>query len=227
MKNVIRYSLASPCLILAFSMATAHDLGKQGTTWPIAEPDMRVRMAFEASGHDWKKERESIRESAKDNDGRATSWDIPPAETLLTRFVDPSYTLKQDVRKSPDSMGEGGGEVIVPAGTTINPLEHQKPQDWLYVFDASLEGQIKQAKRLVENADRLPAFKLVITDGDFVELTEEIGQKVYRADKWLFTHAGVRETPSVVGVSSERPLRLKVTAFAPQSSFNDFKEAMQ
>jgi len=227
MKNIIRYIGPVALIALVSGVAQARDLGTHGTTWPIAEPDMRIRMAYEASQHQWDAQQKQLQESAKKYPSSIPGWDIPACLTPKTRYVDPSYTLTEDVRKSPDANGQDGGEVLIPAGTTVNPLAFERPRDWLFVFDGSVQGQIEQAKALVSHSQSLPPFKLIALDGDLQALTEEVGVNVFRADEWLFTRAQVQESPSMVGVSDSEPLRIKVTAFSPLSPFDEFVEAMQ
>lgn len=206
-------------MVLAFfagagtATGAQQDLGVQGRIWAIDEPDMRLVMALEASGIDWASKQERLREQTQNFTATIDGWQIPAAEHTLTRYIDPSITIQEPIEgyvRQPD--GSFRWDVLHPAGTTVNPLAIARPLTWQLLIDATSDAQLEMAEQIMLKHYR--TVTLVLTRGDPGKLAKSWDYPVYFAQEQHFTRFGVTHTPSLVGVSPERPLELQVTHFA-------------
>ncbi|SFH99739.1 hypothetical protein [Modicisalibacter xianhensis] len=220
MENVVQYSkiaalsvALSAAAIPSAALASEQDLGVLGPTWEIIEPDMRLAIVAEARGVDWGAVNEHLAEQAQNHTRDIPDWFVPIAEHTETHFVDPSYTLGEDIealKRQPDGTYQWG--VIYEAGTKVNPLEHMQPESWLLVVDLRADEQRELAKSLKA---RHPAnLTVIVTAGDPGDLASDLGQAVYFAEEWHFDRLGITHTPSLAGVRDSRPDVIEVTHFA-------------
>ena len=184
-----------------------------GPTWEIVEPDMRLAIVAEAHGVDWDSVNEHLAGQAQNHTRDIPDWFVPIAEHTETHFVDPSYTLGEDIealKRQPDGTYQWG--VIYEAGTKVNPLEHMQPESWLLVVDLRADEQRELAMTLKA---RHPAnLTVIVTAGDPGDLASDLGQAVYFAEEWHFDRLGITHTPSLAGVRDSRPDVIEVTHFA-------------
>jgi conjugal transfer pilus assembly protein TraW len=207
-------SLAALLLASWSGLAGAVDLGVQGSTWAISEPDIRLAVVSQLSEVDWEAKREKLREQAEDYTEDLAGWEVPTADETDTRQVDPSIVVEEDIEgmmRQPDGSYEY--EVVVEAGTRHNPLKHNPPQTWLFFFDGTDPQQTALARKLVE---RHPlSVRPVMTNGDPGEAAEDWSEPVFRAQEWHFRRLNVERVPALAGVDPETPLRVTVTEFGP------------
>ncbi len=220
METVVQYSkiaaLSVALLGAALSttaLASDQDLGVLGPTWEIVEPDMRLAIVAEAHGVDWDSVNEHLAGQAQNHTRDIPDWFVPIAEHTETHFVDPSYTLGEDIealKRQPDGTYQGG--VIYEAGTKVNPLKHIQPENWLLVVDLRADDQLELAMTLKA---RHPAnLTVIVTAGDPGSLASDLGQAVYFAEEWHFDRLGITHTPSLAGVRDSHPDVIEVTHFA-------------
>ena len=122
MEIVVQYSKIA-ALTVALSctaLAADQDLGTLGPTWEIGEPDMRLAIVAEAHGVDWDSVHEHLAGQAQTHTNDIPDWYVPVAEHTETHFVDPSYTLQEDIealKRQPDGTYQWG--TIYEAGTKV------------------------------------------------------------------------------------------------------------
>jgi len=195
------------------AIASDQDLGVLGPTWKIVEPDMRLAIVAEAHGVDWGAINERMTDQAQNHTQDIPDWFVPVAEHTETNFIDPSYTLGEDIealKRQPDGSYQWG--VIYEAGTKVNPLEHIQPDNWLLVVDLRADEQRELAMTLKA---RHPAnLTVIVTAGDPGSLASELGHAVYFAEEWHFDRLGITHTPSLAGVRGSQPDVIEVTHFA-------------
>lgn len=202
-------------LLAAWSgLAGAKDLGVEGSTWAISEPDIRLAVVSQLSEVDWEAKRDKLREQAEDYTEDLAGWKVPTADETTTHRVDPSITAEEDIEgmvRQPDGSFEY--EVVVEAGTRFNPLEKSPPHTWLFFFDGTDPQQTALARDLVE---RHPLFiRPVMTNGDPGEAAEDWSEPVFRAQEWHFERLGVEQVPALAGVHPDAKRRVTVTQFGP------------
>jgi len=189
------------------------DLGAVGPVWPVAEPDMRLAIVAEASGVDWSGIRDELRDGAADFTRTLDGWRVPAARETETRRVDPSIVAEEPIEhlaRQPD--GTYRWEVLVEAGTRVNPLETAPPRTWLLVFDGDDEDQREMAEAVVSrHGHRVVP---VLTRGDPQRVARDWGTPAYRAQAWHFERLGITHVPALAGVHPDDPLRIRVTQFS-------------
>ena len=215
METVVQYSKIAALTVALSSTALAadQDLGTLGPTWEIGEPDMRLAIVAEAHGVDWYSVHEHLAGQAQTHTNDIPDWYVPVAEHTETHFVDPSYTLQEDIealKRQPDGTYQWG--TIYEAGTKVNPLDKVRPQNWLLVVDLRVDRQRELA---VELKKRHPVnLTVIVTAGDPGDLAADLGRAVYFAEEWHFDRLGITHTPSLAGVRDSRPDAIEVTHFA-------------
>lgn len=194
------------------AMASDQDLGVLGPTWKISEPDMRLAIVAQAHGVDWDSVQDHLSKQAKTHTNDIPDWYVPVAEHTETHFVEPSYTLKEDIealQRQPDGTYQWG--VLYEAGTKVNPLERVRPQNWLLVVDLRVD---KQRELAIQLKKRHPVnLTVIVTAGDPGDLAQDLGRAVYFAEEWHFERLGITHTPSLAGVRDNRPDAIEVTHF--------------
>lgn len=212
--NVLRVLVAGVLgLCSAGTAFSEQDLGISGPVWGIAEQDMRLALVLDASTVDWGAVQKDLNEQAERITADLDGWLVPQAEHTSTRYIDPSIVVEEDIEgylQQPDGSFTWG--VLHSAGTRVNPLEQAKPHTWQLVIDGKSESQMRLAEEIM--ARHYQRVILVLTRGDPGELAKQWDFPVFFAQEWHFTRFGVTHTPSLVGVSAERPLELQVTHFA-------------
>lgn len=156
--------LASP------AFAQAEDLGVVGPSYPVKEPDLleaiQARLAEkQRTGEIQRLQREAA------NRARNLAESPPPAPGVKTTsaarvfFYDPAFTAPKEVR-GPD------GEVLVAAGTRVNPLDYVGLSRPLYFFDGRDGKQLRMA--LAANKRQPGGLKLIMTAGKRMSVNQEL-----------------------------------------------------
>lgn len=192
----------------------AVNLGIQGKTWDVGERDIREIIAEQIAKADWDSVQDELVESAKSHTANLMPNELPAASETRTRWIDPSITVKEDVY-APIEQEDGSyaWEVIVPAGSKVNPLSHVTPIDNMLFFDGRDPEQVKFA--LDAQRNHIYDLVLVMTAGDPGALSDHIQRPVYYANTLLMDRFGIERTPSLLGIGEgEYALYLAVTEFA-------------
>lgn len=193
--------------------ASTQDLGVVGPVWGVVEQDMRLAMALDAAAVDWGAVHDDLSRQAERITADLDGWLLPQAEHTSTRYIDPSIVVEEDIEGYVQQEdGSYAWSVLYPAGTRANPLEQAQPHTWQLVIDGKNESQMQLAEQIM--ARHYQRVILVLTRGNPGEIAKQWDFPVYFAQEWHFTRFGVTHTPSLVGVSPERPLEVQVTHFA-------------
>jgi len=180
------------CLAFAGFDATAQELGVQGETYRIAEPDMQTLLEAKAkefvdSGRYEQWKNESI-DRARETMFRPPSAALARAEQRREWLHDPSAALKEPVT-SPT------GQVLAPAGTRINPLDYVSLPEPLAFFDGDDAGQVEWAQKVMKQFGAKP----ILTAGAWVELTKKWHRQVYYdINGWMTAKLGIERVPALV-----------------------------
>ncbi len=174
--------------------AVAESVGVYGNVWEIAEPDaidsMKSRLGKMEKDGSLRRNWESYRDRAvRGLENPEPIKGITNADSRRTWTFDPTYVYQQPVK-------DDKGNVLVPAGTRLNPLSYislTKP----YVFiDGRSEAQVRFAKRQVEAN---PRARVVLTAGSFMKLSRDWKTPVYFDQKGVLTrHFGIKRVPAVL-----------------------------
>jgi conjugal transfer pilus assembly protein TraW len=175
-------------------VAHAEQLGTYGNTWDIAEPDavdsIKNRLKKMDKGGKMKQFWEDYRDKQLDGVNN------PPAVAGITKVkeaktwtFDPTYTFAETVK---DNLGN----VLVPAGTKINPLDYTQLSKAIVFIDGRDEAQVAYAK---QRTDANPKDKVVLVGGSYVNLTREWKRPVYFDQRGiLVNHFHIKRVPSVL-----------------------------
>ncbi|MEW6419882.1 MAG: hypothetical protein AB1480_17495 [Nitrospirota bacterium] len=187
--NFIRI-LSSLLLIALTNTIYAKDLGVVGATYSIAEKDALQEIDERARQIDWgkylnKDKMEKLVKKFKPED----MIKLKNAERNTTFTVDMSYILQYDI---PD--GKGG--ILYPKGYTFNPLDYVVFPNTLVFINGADRRQLEWFRASTYYKDH--KVMLVITDGPFEEISEELKRPVYYAKKEIVERFRLKAVPSVV-----------------------------
>lgn len=191
------------------SVAAAVDLGVIGPLHPIAEPHLidEIKSILKK-----KEETGELARLQKDAQQRAIKAieQPPPVAGLITAtsarvfHFDPSIQVTQ-------SIVDDKGQVIVAAGTIVNPLETIGLARPLFFFDARDPRQEAHARKLMSTqpAGVLP----ILTGGSYMDLMRRWKTRVYFDQGGEITRRfGIRQVPALVTQDGKR-LRIEELKF--------------
>jgi conjugal transfer pilus assembly protein TraW len=208
MSGLRAYALAAALIAAGFSGgASAQQLGSYGNVWEIAEPD-----AIDAiKGHLTKMEKEGeLKKFWEDYRSRALNGieNPPPIEGITTAkeakvwIFDPAIVYNEAVR---DHLGN----ILVPAGTRVNPLDYINLSKSLIFIDGRDEAQVSFAKRQIKSR---PRDKVILVGGSFLKLSREWKVPVYFDQQGALTRRfNIQRVPAVV---SQKGKQLQIQEFA-------------
>lgn len=182
-------------------LASAADLGVIGPTYPVKEPDMLAwieqRVADKvASGEALRyqqQQAENIRRKLLDP---APLGSVTKALRNRTIYVDPTFTVDENI------TGEYG-QILVAAGTTINPLDRVGLSRPLVFFDARDKHQVAFAKRYLDARDGLA--KPILVGGSYFDLMKQWQVPVFFDQRSaLIRRLGIRHVPAIVVQEGKR-----------------------
>lgn len=192
---IVSAMLASP------AFAQAEDLGVVGPSYPVKEPDLleaiQARLAEkQRTGEIQRLQREAA------NRARNLAESPPPAPGVKTTsaarvfFYDPAFTAPKEVR-GPD------GEVLVAAGTRVNPLDYVGLSRPLYFFDGRDGKQLRMA--LAANKRQPGGLKLIMTAGKPLDFMRRYRiQTFFDQGGTLVKRLGIRQVPALVSQEASR-----------------------
>lgn len=195
------------------SSLTSFDLGRQGATWPVAEPDMVEEMKRRIMAIDWEKKKEAAINRFWTNQHYQ---DLPEAKQTVSWTFDPTLVLNKDVTL-PD------GRVLIKAGTAINPLARIPLTKRYIIFDARKKWQVELAKRLYDKSlSEGRGAMLIMTDFDtakgwdgFESLSKHLGARIMLLDEVVKSRFHLRAVPSV---AESEGTRMKISEFSQSSN---------
>jgi conjugal transfer pilus assembly protein TraW len=125
---------------------------------------------------------------------------ITTAQKNSVRYVDPSVTY-------PQSITDMDGNMIVAAGTTINPLDFQGLSSTLIFFDGRDKRQVKAVRAWMKN--RPLRIKPILVAGSWYELSRAWRTQVYYDQHGILVRRfGITSVPAVIRQEGKR-LRLE------------------
>lgn len=183
-----------PTLFLTSINLHAEQLGQYGNTWKIQEQDaidmikgrlgeMEKRGELTKYWNDYRDTQLAGLENPKPLPG------IEPVVEPQIRMYDPTYTYAETVK---DHLGN----VLVPAGTKINPLDYTPLSKAIIFIDGRDPKQLAYAKQRTEEH---PRDKVILVAGSFLKLNREWGRPVYFDQQGILTKKfGIERVPAVL-----------------------------
>jgi conjugal transfer pilus assembly protein TraW len=188
-----------PCLIgvalvLSTGLSQAEDIGKYGNVWDIQEQDaidtIKGKLTKMQDSGQLKKFEDAYR-------NRQIQYiENPPPVPGLTTVTqtrvwtyDPTYTFQ-------DTVHDNLGNVLVPAGSRVNPLDYTTLSKSILFIDGRDPKQLAFAKH---DIDEHPRDKVVLVAGSYLKLTREWQRPVYFDQRGALTHHfGITRVPSIL-----------------------------
>src|SRR6266446_3785936 len=188
----------------------AEDLGTVGETYAIAEPHLlnyieQTLREKEKSGelaHLEEQAKSRVIDSIRNPKPLA---DIKPTQTARTFYFDPSIKVEQNIT-------DDKGNIIVPAGTTKNPLEVVSLSKHLLFFDGRDHEQVRDARALIDHYGG--KVKPILIAGSYLDLMKAWQLSVYFDQQGVLTGKfGITQVPALV---SQEGMRLRIDEFKVQ-----------
>lgn len=188
-------------LPLVSAVALAVDHGRIGTTYPIKEPDMlewiEKRVAAKvASGEALRYQQEQSEKMERKLLNPAPLQSVTKASKPRTVYYDPTFVVDENV-------ADDRGRILVPAGTTINPLDRVGLSRPLIFFDARDKSQVAFAKRFLDA--RAGLAKPILVGGSYFDLMKLWDAPVYfDQQSALIRKLGIKHVPAIVVQEGKR-----------------------
>lgn len=191
-------------------LATAADLGRLGPTYPIAEPDMIEAIkaelrAKQASGELDRYQNDAVARAKASINHPPVVAGLARASKRRTFHFDPSVRVDE-------SLVDHQGNVVVPAGSVVNPLDYSAFNQVLLFIDGRDTEQVAHAQRMLATDPRL--MKPILVAGSPPALMEAWNRRVYFDQRGLLTQRfGIRRVPATVRRDGNR---LLIEEFPPK-----------
>lgn len=188
-------------IAFAQPQAGAADYGKIGTTYEVTEPDMlewiEKRVAEKvASGEAHRYQQQQAEKIKRKLLNPEPLGSVTRASRNRTQYYDPTFTVDENVT-------DDRGQILVAAGTTINPLDRVGLSRPLVFFDARDKNQVAFAKRYLDSREGLA--KPILVGGSYFELMKKWDTPVYFDQQGaLIRKLGIQHVPAIVSQEGKR-----------------------
>jgi len=195
-----RMALVAVAMLLSLAVR-AHDLGVIGPVYPIAEPNLlevilaRLRDA-EASGVLARLQRDAQARAKHQIEQPAAIVKLTKTTKARSFFYDPSTVV-------PYAILDADGKLLVPPGTTVNPLDTVSLSQALLFIDARDTAQVKRASAILDQ--RGGKLKVILTGGSYLDLMRRWKRPVFFDQQGTLTEKlGIRHVPALVTQDGKR-----------------------
>ncbi len=187
-REAILTAVAGAFAVFPIGTACGFDLGAVGKTYPVIERDASEELRERVRAVDWQHTlaRNGIESMKHYKPGAAGS--LPRARENRVRMVDMTYTLDFDIT-------DGKGSVVYPKGYAFNPLDFMNYDRTIVVVNGADREQVEWFK--ASPYFKKPNVMILITDGNYYDMSEELGRPVYFADEKIISRLKLRFVPSV------------------------------
>ncbi|KPK48377.1 MAG: hypothetical protein AMS22_15475 [Thiotrichales bacterium SG8_50] len=190
--------------IAAVPVAQAEMLEVIGTVYPIQEPDlmeaMQNRMAKMQESGEMDKLRKEYQEKMK---GLVNE---PPVAKQLSRTNEPRTFYYDPTLIVPYNVLDHKGDVLVPAGTRLNPLDTVSLNGALVFFNSADEQQMNYVRQYIKGAKQ--GSRLILVAGRTFDTMKALDHRVFfDQGAALIKKFGIEQVPAIV-VQDGRRLRI-------------------
>jgi len=188
----------------------AEDLGTVGETYAIAEPHLLSYIEQTLREKEKSGELANLEEQAKSRVVESIRNPKPLAgiratQTARTFYFDPSIKVERNIT-------DDKGNIIVPAGTSKNPLEVVSLSKHLLFFDGRNPQQVRDARALIDHYGG--KVKPILIAGSYLDLMKAWQLSVYFDQHGVLTRKfGITQVPALV---SQEGMRLRIDEFKVQ-----------
>jgi len=178
--------------VLLFSApvsAAVKELGTFAETYPIAEKDAIEEIQEKSQSIGPQALIDPVEAESKITSFKPATLSLPKATKDRQFLVDMTYTLEIDI---PDK----DGNIVYPAGYQLNPLEHMNnPMTYVFI-NAADKDQVNWF--LKSSYGNNLSCRLLITDGEYFDLSEKLGRPVYYALRQITERFQLEYVPCIV-----------------------------
>jgi len=197
-------TVIAAAFIAAVPVAQAEMLEVIGTVYPIQEPDlmeaMQNRMAKMQESGEMDKLRKEYQEKMK---GLVNE---PPVAKQLSRTNEPRTFYYDPTLIVPYNVLDHKGDVLVPAGTRLNPLDTVSLNGALVFFNSADEQQMNYVRQYIKGAKQ--GSRLILVAGRTFDTMKALDHRVFfDQGAALIKKFGIEQVPAIV-VQDGRRLRI-------------------
>jgi conjugal transfer pilus assembly protein TraW len=193
-----------------FAMADVTASPVLGRTWEIKENDlldvMMARMKEKLGNGGLEKfQAETVRRVKEGVENPEPIEGITRATKSKTTYYDPSVTATENITNLDN-------QIVVAAGTKVNPLHFIGYSKKLLFIDARDEGQVLFAEAYHKQAKR--PVKVVLVAGSYMKLMRQWKRSVYYDQAGTITRKlGITEVPALAWVDPNKPDAMRIDTF--------------
>lgn len=188
----------------------SENYGELGPTTEVVEKNLIEELKERMANVDWKAERKKTLDSFWE---RQTYTRLPRAEKTESWVIDPTIEAVKDVRTP-------RGELVVKAGTVMNPLVNQSVGLTLVVFNAGDIKQLEWVSKKLKTLDVSGTLMLMTSEINkekgwkhIEALYEHFAMPVYKLPETMVNRFQISALPAVVRTDLEKAV-LKVKQFS-------------
>lgn len=202
-------------LVLVPVMTQAKDLGVQGKTYEIIEPDIRAVIMRQMSQIDKQAIADKLKKSTENYTDDLPDYPLGTIDSTRTYHVNIEVTTQKPIyRPTLNEQGQMEWKVMVEKGTKVNPLKKVRPYTAYLIFNGQSEQQREFARTLWKAA---PNYIIpMMSAGDPADMAKEIDAPVYRASPFILKRFDLENTPALARAGQgQHQYQIAVTEFAP------------
>lgn len=181
-------------VLLAALPASAGSLGTYGKVWSIQETDIVALLEQRAAEYERTGQMEQIKKKAQEIVRQRIENPTPvsgvkTATSPRRYYYDPSFVVQKTIT-------DHRGNIILPAGMTVNPIKTMALSKPLIFIDARDKRQVAWAEAFVAKE---PRTKLILVAGPLLELQRKYHRPVYFDQTGRIVHKlNIEQVPAVV-----------------------------
>lgn len=199
-------------ILLGFSLnghAFANNIGVIGTVYPIAEMDLRQWIQSKLINMQKSGQLEKVQETFNQN--IAHQLDRPKAVEGLRRTFQPKTRLFDPSIIFPTDIYNSKGNLVVAAGTKINPLDTLSLSETLLFYNADDSDQVSWAEKMDQMLNGND--KLILVNGSVTNQMKLFHKSVYFDQGGRLTQRfGLQQVPAII---SQQGNRLEIQEVSP------------
>ncbi|RZU36735.1 conjugal transfer pilus assembly protein TraW [Fluviicoccus keumensis] len=184
----------------------ADSLGTFGRVYPVQEPSMleaiQEKLKGWAEGDRLAQMEDEYRSRVIASINHPSGLLIPKAQQAASHYFDPTIITTEDIRGA-------DGELVIPAGQAINPLDQMPLTKSLLFIDGEDAAQVAWLQQRLKLEPRAVP---VLVAGSWLQLRQRLERPVYFDQQGFMTgRLGVRAVPSRV-YQEDRRIRIDEVA---------------
>ena len=186
-------TLCAAVMLMITLPLSAANLGVYGTVFPIAEPDLlqyfhAKLLEMKADGQMAKMQQQMTKNVIAHVLRPPAVEGVRTAVEANTVYYDPTFVVTRDIAAP-------SGQVIVKAGTSVNPLSFEKMTEVLLFINADDSAQVDWAKA---EQQQFAMTKVILVQGNIKDAAGKLGRIYFDQDGVLCKKLGISSVPTLV-----------------------------